>query len=328
MLPVALELRRRGREPVFLVRELLGAEVVLAPHDTAWFQAPLWTGQLTDLPDAAGYAELLMRFGFLNPFALAQGAPTTWLDGDAPRVFACLKPGYAALECHQCVVDAMHRCRFALVVDMQEKFARKTVAAAFGDLPILRRDCQHVGIGPDDPLPGLMESGAWPDETADVRHDVDVLLATPARPVGRQCDPGARLPVGRQTRLGRTAPSPRAVGAPAAGAGTRASYESPSHPRQHGACPAPPSARLWKRLGRQRRYLCLDSLVHVSIGGFKIVLGLHRMNLVYRPAGCRPASADWCLGRVSDRGGRFDRGVDPLLHFSNRQHQDRNQNRN
>ncbi|MDP2794924.1 MAG: hypothetical protein Q8O25_12745, partial [Sulfurisoma sp.] len=77
MLPVALELRRRGHQPVFVARELLGAEVLLAPHDIAWFQAPLWTGQVTNLPEAAGYAELLMRFGFLNPRALT-GIARAW----------------------------------------------------------------------------------------------------------------------------------------------------------------------------------------------------------------------------------------------------------
>lgn len=66
LLPLALELRRRGHDPVFVVRELHGAELLLAPHGLAWFQAPLWIGTVENLPAAAGYAELLMRFGFLN----------------------------------------------------------------------------------------------------------------------------------------------------------------------------------------------------------------------------------------------------------------------
>lgn len=70
LLPLALELRRRGHDPVFAVRELHGAEMLLAPHDLTWFQAPLWIGSVVNLPDAAGYAELLMRFGFLNPRSL------------------------------------------------------------------------------------------------------------------------------------------------------------------------------------------------------------------------------------------------------------------
>lgn len=70
LLPVAMELARRGHFPVFAVRELLGAEAILGPHGLRWFQAPLWTGQLTNLPDPISYAELLMRVGFLNPQAL------------------------------------------------------------------------------------------------------------------------------------------------------------------------------------------------------------------------------------------------------------------
>ena len=70
LLPLALELRRLGHDPLFVVRELYGAELLLAPHGLAWFQAPLWIGQVTNLPAAAGYAEMLMRFGFLNPRAL------------------------------------------------------------------------------------------------------------------------------------------------------------------------------------------------------------------------------------------------------------------
>jgi hypothetical protein len=65
-LPVALELQRRGHEPVFAVRDLTGAEAILGPHGLRWLQAPLWIGQLTNLPPAISYPELLMRFGFLD----------------------------------------------------------------------------------------------------------------------------------------------------------------------------------------------------------------------------------------------------------------------
>ena len=77
LLPLALELRRRGHEPLFVARELGGAELLLGPHGIAWFQAPLWTGQVTNLPEAASYPELLMRFGFLNPRALT-GIARAW----------------------------------------------------------------------------------------------------------------------------------------------------------------------------------------------------------------------------------------------------------
>lgn len=70
LLPVALALRERGHDPVFAVRDLMGAEALLTPHGITAFQAPLWLGKLTNLPAAIHYAELLMRFGFLHPTAL------------------------------------------------------------------------------------------------------------------------------------------------------------------------------------------------------------------------------------------------------------------
>lgn len=70
LLPLARELATRGHEPVFVVRDLMGAEAVLAPHGMRWHQAPLWIGQVTNLPPPVSYAELLMRFGFLNATAL------------------------------------------------------------------------------------------------------------------------------------------------------------------------------------------------------------------------------------------------------------------
>lgn len=66
LLPLAKVLACRGHEPVFAVRDLLGAESVLAPHGLTWYQAPLWIGRVTNLPPPVSYAELLMRFGFLN----------------------------------------------------------------------------------------------------------------------------------------------------------------------------------------------------------------------------------------------------------------------
>lgn len=77
LLPIALALRARGHQPVFAVRDLLGAETLLQRHDLQWFQAPLWIGQVTGLPPPIGYAELLMRFGFLNSRALT-GIARAW----------------------------------------------------------------------------------------------------------------------------------------------------------------------------------------------------------------------------------------------------------
>ena len=70
MIPVARELQRRGHEVVFIIRELIEAERLLAPHGLRWFQAPLWLGRVMKLPDPLSHAELLMGFGFLDPPAL------------------------------------------------------------------------------------------------------------------------------------------------------------------------------------------------------------------------------------------------------------------
>ena len=70
LLPIAHELAARGHQCLFAVRDLLSAETLLTPSGFSAFQAPLWLSQVTNLPPAIGYAEMLMRFGFLNPKAL------------------------------------------------------------------------------------------------------------------------------------------------------------------------------------------------------------------------------------------------------------------
>ncbi len=92
LIPVALALKRRGHDPVFALRELIGAQALLGPHGFTWFQAPLWLGRLTNLPDAIGYAEMLMRFGFLNARALV-GICRAWRN-----LVGLLKPDLLVLD--------------------------------------------------------------------------------------------------------------------------------------------------------------------------------------------------------------------------------------
>lgn len=70
LLPLALTLRARGHEVVFAVRDLMGAEALLQPHGIRTLQAPLWIRKVMHMPEPIGYAELLMRFGFLDAAAL------------------------------------------------------------------------------------------------------------------------------------------------------------------------------------------------------------------------------------------------------------------
>ena len=92
LLPVALALAGRGHTPVFAVRDLLGAEAILAPHRIRAFQAPLWLGQVTNLPDPISYPEMLMRFGYLNAKALT-GICRAWR-----HLVDLLQPGLLVLD--------------------------------------------------------------------------------------------------------------------------------------------------------------------------------------------------------------------------------------
>jgi len=92
LLPVALDLRQRGHEVVFAVRDLMGAEKLLSPHGLTYYQAPLWLRKVTQLPAAISYPELLMRFGFLKADALT-GICRAWRN-----LIAMLQPDAIVLD--------------------------------------------------------------------------------------------------------------------------------------------------------------------------------------------------------------------------------------
>ena len=69
-LPLALEFRRRGYEPVLLLRDLCRTESLLGGHGLTCLQAPLWIAEVAGLPPPANYAETLMRFGYLDAVGL------------------------------------------------------------------------------------------------------------------------------------------------------------------------------------------------------------------------------------------------------------------
>lgn len=68
---LAHELARRGHEPVFALRDLGHVETVLGDTPFTVLQAPVWQGDVSGLPPPAGFAETLLRIGFLHPHALA-----------------------------------------------------------------------------------------------------------------------------------------------------------------------------------------------------------------------------------------------------------------
>ncbi len=67
---LALALRRLGHEPVFAFQDLSCAEALFGRDGFACYQAPLWLSRVAGLPPAATFAELLFRFGYLDPDGL------------------------------------------------------------------------------------------------------------------------------------------------------------------------------------------------------------------------------------------------------------------
>ena len=67
---LARALKRRGHEPVFVIRDLTFAEAVFRGEPYTVFQAPVWMRSITGLPPPIGFSETLMRFGFFHPETL------------------------------------------------------------------------------------------------------------------------------------------------------------------------------------------------------------------------------------------------------------------
>jgi UDP:flavonoid glycosyltransferase YjiC (YdhE family) len=70
-LPLALELRQRGHEIIFALRDLSYAQVLLGQYGFAYVQSPVWLPIAAGLPSPPlNYAEILHRFGYLDPSGL------------------------------------------------------------------------------------------------------------------------------------------------------------------------------------------------------------------------------------------------------------------
>jgi UDP:flavonoid glycosyltransferase YjiC (YdhE family) len=65
-LPMALELRERGHEVVFALRDLSKFETFLGRHAFVPLQAPVWLPEAPTFAPAVSYSEMLFRFGFLD----------------------------------------------------------------------------------------------------------------------------------------------------------------------------------------------------------------------------------------------------------------------
>jgi UDP:flavonoid glycosyltransferase YjiC (YdhE family) len=147
-LALALALRARGHEPVFAVRDLMGAEALLTPHGIAALQAPAWLGTVSGLPPAMHYAEMLMRFGFLHPTALT-GICRAWR-----HLLQLLQPALVVFD------------------------HAPTALLATRDLPLARLNMGN-GFCIPPPGPGMPPFMALPaEQTARVQHAEQQVLAT------------------------------------------------------------------------------------------------------------------------------------------------------
>jgi UDP:flavonoid glycosyltransferase YjiC (YdhE family) len=77
MLPLALKLRERGHEVVFLLRNLEQVEQHFGRYDFAIYQAPIWQASSVGMPAIASYADILLRHGFFDVSGLT-GLVKSW----------------------------------------------------------------------------------------------------------------------------------------------------------------------------------------------------------------------------------------------------------
>ncbi len=84
----ALQLRERGYEVSFAVRDLSNAEATLGHHGFRIMQAPIWIANVSDLPKMTiSYAEIALRYGFISHPGL-KAMVKSWRE-----LFMHVKPG-------------------------------------------------------------------------------------------------------------------------------------------------------------------------------------------------------------------------------------------
>lgn len=86
-MPLAHELRKRGHEVIFAIRDLSNAEAIVAKHKFALLQAPIWTADIKGLPNPPlNYTEIIIRYGFIKKTALS-GLNRAWIS-----LFSLIRP--------------------------------------------------------------------------------------------------------------------------------------------------------------------------------------------------------------------------------------------
>jgi len=80
LLPLASELKSRGHEVVFALRDVARADAMLRPHGFRYLQAPLWQGRARrDAKAPSSYSEILQHYGFADRAGLL-GVVSAWRD--------------------------------------------------------------------------------------------------------------------------------------------------------------------------------------------------------------------------------------------------------
>jgi UDP:flavonoid glycosyltransferase YjiC (YdhE family) len=108
LLPLAIELRRRGHRIEFIVSEVSAAEKGLPPQGFIYAQAPIWR-KSTGLPMQISYAETLMGAGYLDGDGLS-GLVKAWR-----RIYDWINPDliiadYAPTAMLAARIDAIPTC--------------------------------------------------------------------------------------------------------------------------------------------------------------------------------------------------------------------------
>lgn len=76
-LPLAIELKNRGHDVVFVLRNLERVEQFFGEYEFEVYQAPLWQASAKGMPEIASYADILLRYGFFDATGLT-GLVKSW----------------------------------------------------------------------------------------------------------------------------------------------------------------------------------------------------------------------------------------------------------
>ena len=92
LLPLALALRDKGHEPLFIVNDLTRADIVLSAHGLAALPCPPWRHPVAGLPPMRTYTDILLRHGFVDVAGL-RGIGRAW-----QQLLALTRPALMVLD--------------------------------------------------------------------------------------------------------------------------------------------------------------------------------------------------------------------------------------